>query len=121
MNKIGIICYGARATRLGERLLRSLHSHLAKEGKTEIYDLIISYPLISFPEDYEKIDTGLDIYYQILFLDNEKIISDAKCFAEKFNNKVRTFVIDNDGRSLDFPHTDVYAKDLSSIFINSLT
>ena len=120
MNKIGIICYGAKATRAGERLLRSLHKHLAKEGKTEIYDLISSYPLISFPEDYEKIDTGLDIYYQILFLDDEKIIDYAKCFWGKFENKVCTLALDNSVKALGFPCTYVTAEELPNIFIEKL-
>ena len=75
--KTQIICQGARATRIGEGLLRQLRKYLTKtefvkgniseNERKEMFKSISLTSIISYPDDVEKINTDCDIVFQIIF------------------------------------------------------
>ncbi|MBQ7761622.1 MAG: hypothetical protein IJ400_06165 [Clostridia bacterium] len=78
--KTEIICHGARATRIGERLIRQTWKYLKKtefvkgniseNEREEMFNSISLTSLISYPDDIEKINTDCDIAFQIISSDD---------------------------------------------------
>ena len=78
--KTEIICHGARATRIGEKLIRQVWKYLQStefvkgnisgNEREEMYNSISLNSLILYPDDIEKLDTDCDIIYQIIMDDD---------------------------------------------------
>ena len=78
--KTKIVCHGARAARIGERLLRQVWKHLketefvkgniSENEREEMYNSISLNSLILYPDDIENSDTDCDIIYQIIMDDD---------------------------------------------------
>jgi hypothetical protein len=89
-SKASIICHGAKALRIGERLLRHVWSYLKSdsfngEKALKIFNSIQLNGIIQYPDDVEKIDTGCDIFFQIILEEDD--IGKIKLACEKMNNK----------------------------------
>ena len=80
-NKIKIICHGARALRIGQRLIRKLWTYIksadfkngnaSKEEREEIFNSISLNGVLSYPDDIENISTDGYVIFQIIMSDDE--------------------------------------------------
>ena len=80
--KTQIICHGARASRIGERLVRQVWKYIkstdfvkgniSENERKEMYQSLFLTSLISYPDDMEKINTSCDMVFQII-LDEDRM------------------------------------------------
>ena len=101
--KTKIICHGARATRIGERLLHKAWKYLkdttfvkgniSMSEREQMFSSITLNSLINYPDDPQKLDTGSDIFFQILFADDKIAIKEAESISERLNTPSISFVI----------------------------
>ena len=90
--KTEIICHGARATRIGERLIRQTWKYLketefvkgniSENEREEMFNSISLTSLISYPDDVESLDTECDIIYQIIMDDDSHVEEKLSLVAE---------------------------------------
>ena len=93
--KTEIICHGARATRIGERLVRHVwkylqstdfvKSNIGKNERKEMFDSISLKGLISYPDDIANLDTECDIAFQIIMGDDSQLQEKLKFVTENSN------------------------------------
>ncbi len=93
--KTEIVCHGARAYRIGERLLRQVWKYLkgtefvkgniSENERKEMFHSISLKGLISYPDDIENLNTGCDIIYQIIMDDNSRLEENLTLVAENTN------------------------------------
>ena len=107
--KIKIICHGARALRIGERIIRRIWKNLnsqeiidrkiSKEERLKIFHSIDIEPVILYPCDIEKIDTGCQIIVQIIL--NYDDFNKIEAVCKKCNDVPNiTYAIDSE--KIDF-------------------
>lgn len=112
--KTKIVCHGACATRIGERLIRHVWKYLretefvkgniSENERKEMFNSISLTSLISYPKDVENSDTGCDIMFQIVFDDDEIGLKQAKCINRDYDIPNITFVIGRiDKEKLNIP------------------
>ena len=85
--KVKIICHGARALRIGERLLHKIRKQYGQSFENLKLDSLISYP-----DDMQKLDTECDAVVQIAYEPT------TMCELERLNEKYKrqrciTFVL----------------------------
>ena len=124
-----IICHGARAYRIGERLLRKVWNYLSdsdfvkgdiqKCERLEIFHSIKLEPVITYPDDIEKMDTDCDIIFQIIFNDNIKVES-LNQVCEKYKDIPSiVFVIGNEELKIeDLPYINVAENEILETFLD---
>lgn len=93
--KTEIICHGARATRIGEKLIRQVWKYLqstdfvkgniSENERKEMFDSISLKGLISYPDDITNLDTECDIIYQIILDDDSRLEEKLTLVTEKSN------------------------------------
>ncbi len=93
--KTKIICHGARATRIGERLLRKVLKYLrstefvkgniSENERREMFHSISLKGLISYPDDVENLNTECDIIYQIIMDDDSRFEENLTLVTENTN------------------------------------
>lgn len=93
--KTEIICHGARATRIGERLVRHVWKYLqstefvkgniSENERKEMFDSISLKGLISYPDDIANLDTECDIIYQIITDDDSQLEEKLTLASENSN------------------------------------
>ena len=91
--KTKIICHGARATRIGERLLRHIWNNIQGDKKDKIFNLFSIISIINYPEDLEKIDTGCDKIIQIVYGNSQTLNYAIQLSQEKFVQKQSDLII----------------------------
>lgn len=126
--KTKIICHGARAYRIGERLIRQVWKYLqstefvkgniSESERKEMFDSISLDGLLSYPDDIEKISTDCDIVYQIIFGDD--VFEKLDLVTEKLNATPSiTFVIDQkEGEIKNHAYINVEEKELLDTFLD---
>lgn len=124
--KTKIICHGARATRIGERLIRQVWKYIKSTDfvkgnihqaeRQEMLQSIELDSIISYPDDIEKTDTNCDIIFQIVLGEREK--SDTLIKANGVPNIV--FLIDNNHRLdiEDMPYISIEEKEILDTFLD---
>ncbi|MBQ8739015.1 MAG: hypothetical protein IJZ04_05915 [Clostridia bacterium] len=93
--KTEIICHGARATRIGERLLHKVRKYLqstdfvkgniSENERKEMFHSISLKGIISYPDDIANLDTECDIIYQIITDDDSHLQENLKLVTENSN------------------------------------
>ena len=93
--KTEIICHGARATRIGERLVRHVWKYLqstefvkgniSENERKEMFDSISLKGIISYPDDIANLDTECDIIYQIITDDDSQLEEKLTLASENSN------------------------------------
>lgn len=93
--KTEIICHGARATRIGERLLHKVWKYLqstdfikgniSENERKEMFHSISLKGIISYPDDIANLDTECDIIYQIITDDDSHLQEKLKLVTENSN------------------------------------
>lgn len=93
--KTKIICHGARATRIGERLLHKVWKYLqstdfvkgdiSENERKEMFDSISLKGIISYPDDIANLDTECDIIYQIITDDDSRLEEKLTLASENSN------------------------------------
>lgn len=93
--KTEIICHGARATRIGERLVRHVWKYLqstdfvkgniGKNERKEMFHSISLKGIISYPDDIANLDTECDIAFQIIMGDDIRLQEKLKLVTENSN------------------------------------
>ena len=128
-----IICHGARAHRIGERLSRYVHKYLkstefvkgnvGKDERNKMISSISLASLINMPSDLEKIDTGCDIIFQIVLAGDSQGLQKAKEIKEKYNIPNITFVVGSiEENALDIPYIEVDEnEDICKAFLDLLS
>jgi len=126
--KTKIICHGARATRIGERLIRQVWKYLqstefvkgviSENERKEMFDSILLDSLISYPEDIEKLNTNCDIVYQIIMGDDR--FEKLDLVTNKLNEIPSiTFVIDKkEGEIKNSAYINVEENELLDMFLD---
>lgn len=131
-----IICHGARAQRIGERVFKNtlkylkstdfVKGNISDKEREKMIDSISLVGLINMPEDLEKIDTGCDIIFQIVLDDDKQGLQMAKKIKEESSIPNITFIIGEMGNELDIPYikldySGIHQKgqiDISNVFID---
>lgn len=127
--KTGIICHGARATRQAESLIRYLSKYLSttdfvkgnieKEERDKMWESVSLISLINYPNDLEKIDTGLDVLFQIVYGDDEIGLKEAISIKEKTSIPTIALVINGvKDTDLDIPYIELEENEIKSIFLD---
>lgn len=126
--KTEIICHGARATRIGEKLIRQVWKYLqstqfvkgniSENERKEMFDSISLKGLISYPDDIENLNTECDIIYQIIMGDDTPEKLDL--VTKKLNVTPNiTFVIDKkEGEIKNSAYINVEENELLDIFLD---
>ena len=93
--KTEIICHGARATRIGERLLHKVWKYLqstdfvkgniSKNERKEMFDSISLKGIILYPDDIANLDTECDVIYQIITDDDSRLEEKLTLASENSN------------------------------------
>lgn len=93
--KTEIICHGARATRIGERLLHKVRKYLqstdfvkgniSENERKEMFHSISLKGIISYPDDIANLDTECDIIYQIITDDDSRLEEKLTLASENSN------------------------------------
>ncbi len=93
--KTKIICHGARATRIGERLLHKIWKYLrstefvkgniSENERKEMFHSISLKGLISYLDDVENLNTECDIIYQIIMDDDSRFEEKLTLVTENTN------------------------------------
>ncbi|MBQ7353184.1 MAG: hypothetical protein IJW54_04175 [Clostridia bacterium] len=93
--KTKIVCHGARATRIGERLLHKVLKYLrstefvkgniSENERKEMFNSISLKGLISYPDDVENLNTECDIIYQIIMGDDSRFEENLNLVTENSN------------------------------------
>ena len=88
--KTKIVCHGARATRIGEKLLRNVWKYLneaeldiSRNDRLEMFNLLTLESIINYPDDMENMDTGCDVIIQIVYGKGQEINEAVKLSQEK--------------------------------------
>lgn len=124
-----IICHGARAQRIGERIFHNtckylkstdfVKGNISDKEREKMIDSISLVGLINMPKDLEKIDTGCDIIFQILLGDDEQGLQTAKKIKEESSIPNITFIIGETENELDIPYIVVGEKeDICETFLD---
>ena len=131
-----IICHGARAQRIGERIFRNtckylkstdfVKGNISDKEREKMIDSISLVGLINMPEDLEKIDKGCDIVFQIVLDDDKQGLQMAKKIREDNAIPNITFIIGETENELDIPHikfnySGIHQKaqiDIANVFID---
>lgn len=128
--KTEIICHGARATRIGERLIRHVWKYLketefvkgniSKNEREEMFNSIFLTSLISYPDDVENLATGCDIIFQIVFGESESLTNAVKLAQEKFKNVPSiTFLLNEQECNLEnVPYINVSESEIIDTFLD---
>lgn len=93
--KTEIICHGARATRIGERLLHKVRKYLqstdfvkgniSENERKEMFHSISLKGIILYPDDIANLDTESDIIYQIITDDDSRLEEKLSLASENSN------------------------------------
>ena len=93
--KTEIICHGAKATRIGERLLHKVRKYLqstdfvkgniSENERKEMFHSISLKGIILYPDDIANLDTECDIIYQIITDDDSRLEEKLTLASENSN------------------------------------
>ncbi len=126
--KTKIICHGARASRISERLIRRLWKYIkntefvkgsvSDDERMEMLSSISLEELISYPCDLEKTDTVCDIVYQIIFEDDD--FGKLSMVSEKFNKTPNIVLVIGDAKmgEPEFPYICVEEGEITDTFLD---